>query len=104
MRNPDATSFPHQRIERNGDTAGRSIRDNRDHLRPRVQVGLAVGHDDQGSRHVGMDLSSACKTEAEQDRPDEFVNRDEPDQQQLDLCPPPRKLGGDDGGESEGDP
>ena len=51
-----------------------------------------------------IDLTRASESLAKHDRSDELVDGDESHQQQLDLRPPSRKLGGDDRGEPEGDP
>jgi hypothetical protein len=102
MRDPRATALAHQCVERNRDTAGsRGARDTAA-LVEIMQVGLAIGDDQKGAWRMCVDFSRSNEAGAEQRRPDQLINRDERDEQHLYLAAPSRKLGGDGGGQSQG--
>jgi hypothetical protein len=102
MRDPYTASFAHQSVQSHCDPAGCRF-----HLDAAVriaimEVGLAVGHDHEGANRVWIEFACPSQPAAKQNRSDELVDRNQRHEQQLHLRSPPRKLGGDDRGKSEG--
>ncbi len=92
VRDPHAAPLPHQRIERDGDAAGRGAGHNRAVARFGVQIGFAVGDHHERPWLVRVDLVRPRQPLSKRDRPDDLVDGDEAHEQQLHLRAPARKL------------
>lgn len=103
VRNPGAAALAHQRVERHGDAAG--CRRPRDAaiVAADVQIRLAVRDDEQRTTGARLLLAGARQAAPEEHRSDQLVDRDERDEQRLQLRSPTGKFRGDNRGQADGD-
>ena len=92
MRNPDTAALAHQRVERDGDAAGRRRGHDASALVLTVQVRLAIRDDDQRPPRRRVEVAAAGQPVAKEQRPDQLVDRDERDEQRLDARSPVGEL------------
>jgi hypothetical protein len=103
VANPDAAALAHEGVQRHGDAARCRRADDLVVGVVIVQVGLAVRDDDQRSRRARLDLAHLGQAHAKDWRSDEFVDRNDGDEQHLQLPAPRREFGRDDRGEPKRD-
>src|SRR5689334_8746098 len=104
MRDPCPAPLAHQCIERYRDASGRARPCDAAVLAPDVQIGLAIGDDKQRTRTVSFLFAGAREPASKQHGPDELMNRNECDQDRLQLRSPSRELGCDHRRQADGDP